>query len=163
MVTYDSGADGHYTSKDDQAKAGLPILHQSKQWVGVANDDVSHGKHVTQLPIPNLPAPATEADTFDDFRHSLLSVGKTCNAGTVSLFTKDEVTVHREEDILIACKGKPILVGTRDTNERCRMPLAQQRRQWQPQPPTNHANVPSDRPTVCMIYQLPNKPSNGCM
>jgi hypothetical protein len=26
MVTYDSGADGHYISKKDQCKAGLPIL-----------------------------------------------------------------------------------------------------------------------------------------
>ncbi len=29
MVTYDSGADGHYISKKDQRKAGLPILQTS--------------------------------------------------------------------------------------------------------------------------------------
>ncbi len=30
MVTYDSSADGHYISGNDRAKAGLPILRQSK-------------------------------------------------------------------------------------------------------------------------------------
>jgi len=29
MITYDSGADGHYISKKDRCKAGLPILSTS--------------------------------------------------------------------------------------------------------------------------------------
>jgi len=29
MVTYDSGADGHYISKKDRCNAGLPILRPS--------------------------------------------------------------------------------------------------------------------------------------
>ena len=29
MVTYDSGADGNYVSKDDRRKAGMPILRKS--------------------------------------------------------------------------------------------------------------------------------------
>ncbi len=33
MVTYDSGADGHYLSKKDQRKAGLPILQPSTRKV----------------------------------------------------------------------------------------------------------------------------------
>eukprot|EP00956_Cyclotella_meneghiniana_P004234 scaffold5184_cov39-Cyclotella_meneghiniana.AAC.3 len=37
MVTYDSGADGHYISEHDRAKAGLPILRRSTKRVGVAN------------------------------------------------------------------------------------------------------------------------------
>jgi hypothetical protein len=31
MVMYDSGADGHYISEQDQAKAGLPILCPSSK------------------------------------------------------------------------------------------------------------------------------------
>jgi hypothetical protein len=37
MLTYDSGADGHYVSKHDQHKASLPILRPSTWQVGVAN------------------------------------------------------------------------------------------------------------------------------
>jgi hypothetical protein len=37
MVAYNSGADGHYLSKKDQRKAGLPILQPLTRKVGVAN------------------------------------------------------------------------------------------------------------------------------
>jgi hypothetical protein len=44
-----------------------------------------------------------------------MSVGKTANNGTVSVFTKDDVNVFKEEDVLITCKGKPILIRVRDS------------------------------------------------
>ena len=37
-----------------------------------------------------------------------MSVGKTANDGTVSVFTKEGVSVFKEEDVLITCKGEPI-------------------------------------------------------
>ena len=117
-VTYDSGADGHYISEQDRKQASLPILRRSTKRVGVANGDVCLGNNVTKLPIPQLDHTATEADTFDDFPNSLMSVGKTSDAGTISIFTKDGVTVHKETDVLITCKGKPILIGARDTNDK---------------------------------------------
>jgi hypothetical protein len=55
-----------------------------------------------------------QADTFHDFSTSLMSVGKTADNGTVSVFTKEGVNVFKEEDILITCKGKPILIGIQD-------------------------------------------------
>jgi hypothetical protein len=51
MVTYDSGASGHYISKKDQRKAGLPILQPSMQKVGVANGGTNKAKYLTQLPF----------------------------------------------------------------------------------------------------------------
>ncbi len=51
MVTYDSGADGHYISEKDRRKAGLPILRTSTRTVGVANGGTSKAKYVTQLPF----------------------------------------------------------------------------------------------------------------
>ncbi len=42
MLTHDSGADGHYISKHDQCKAGLPILRPSTRQVGVANGGTSN-------------------------------------------------------------------------------------------------------------------------
>ncbi len=56
-----------------------------------------------------------QADTFQDFPTSLMSVGKTADNGTVSVFTKEGVSVFKEEDVLITCKGEPILIGVRDS------------------------------------------------
>jgi hypothetical protein len=43
-----------------------------------------------------------QADTFQDFPTSLMSVGKTANNGTVSVFTKEGINVFKEEDMLIS-------------------------------------------------------------
>jgi hypothetical protein len=51
MITYDSGADGHYISKKDRREAGLPILQPSTQKVGVANGGTSNAKYIIQLPF----------------------------------------------------------------------------------------------------------------
>ncbi len=105
MLTYDSGADGNYMGEHDRKQAGLPILRKSTKQVGAANGEVSSGNNVTTLPIPDVDTTLTEADTFDDFPYSLMSVGQTSDAGTVSIFPKDGVTVHKEQDVLITCKG----------------------------------------------------------
>jgi hypothetical protein len=76
MVTYDSGTDGHYISKKVRCKAGLPIIQKSTRWVGMANGGVSQAKFVMQLPFKDLSAKAKQADTFQDFPSSLMSMGK---------------------------------------------------------------------------------------
>ncbi len=68
MLTYDSGANGHYISKHDQCKAGLPILRPSTQQVGIANGGTSNAKYVTQL-FCKLSAQLQQAETFQDFPH----------------------------------------------------------------------------------------------
>ena len=65
MVTYNSGADGHYLSKKDRTKLGLPILRISDKKVGVANGRACNIKYVTALPFPQLSIKAVEADTFE--------------------------------------------------------------------------------------------------
>jgi hypothetical protein len=80
-----------------------------------------------------------QADTFQDFPTSLMSVGKMANDGTVSVFTKDGVNLFKEEDALITCKGEPILIGVRDSHGRYQIPLMQQRGQWQPRRPSKQA------------------------
>jgi hypothetical protein len=77
-----------------------------------------------------------QADTFQDFPTSLMSVGKTADNGTVSVFTKEGINVFKEEDVLITCKGKPILIGVRDSHGQYQIPLMQQRGQWQPRHPS---------------------------
>ncbi len=132
MVTYDSGADKHYISEKDWHQAGLPILRTSSRKVDVTNGGTSKAKYVTQLPFQQLSAQATQADTFQDFPTSLMSMGKTSNNGTVSVFTKEGVNVFKEEDVLITCERKPILNGVRDSHGGYQIPLMQQRGQWQP-------------------------------
>ena len=49
-----------------------------------------------------------------------MSVGNTdCDGdGKVSIFTKKYVKVYKEENLLIACRGKPIIIGRRDERGR---------------------------------------------
>ena len=153
MITYDSGADGHYISESDRVKASLPIICQSTKCVGVANGGVSQAKHVVQLPFQRLSKAANTADTFNNFPNSLLSVGKLADNNTISIFTKDGITVHNEKDVLITCKDKPILIGVRDAQGRYRIPLMQHKGQWQPRKPTKRINAALQQANS--VYDLP--------
>jgi hypothetical protein len=126
MLTYDSGANGHYISKHAQCKAGLPILRPSTWQVGVANGGTNNAKYVTQLPFQKLSAQLRQADTFQGFPTSLMSMGKSSDDGTVSVFMKEGVNIFKEEDVLLTCKGDPILIGIQDNQGQYQIPLMQQ-------------------------------------
>ena len=111
---YDSGADGHYPTEKMRKDAGLSIIWESSKRVEVADGNVNEGKYKVKLPFQGLSPKANSGDTFEQFNDSLLSVGAINDDGNISIFTPDGVTVHKEEDVLITCKGKPILVGVRD-------------------------------------------------
>ena len=59
----------------------MSILRKSTKQVHVANGDTSKAKHVTNLPFPQLSTKAAQADTFEHFPTSLMSVGKTADDG----------------------------------------------------------------------------------
>ncbi len=126
MLTYDSGTNGHYISKHYQCKAGLPILRPSTRRVGVANGGTSYAKFVTQLHFRKLSAQSRQADTFQDFPTSLMSVGKTSHDDTVSVLMKEGVIIFKEEDILIACKQEQILIGIQVNQGQYRILLIKQ-------------------------------------
>ena len=153
-ITYDSGADGHYLNEADRKAARLPILRSSSKQVAVANGHISAATHVSRLPFPGLSKTATKADTFHDFPQSLMSVGKVSDDGTLSIFTKDGVTVHKEEDVLITCKGAPILIGVRDDHGRYRIPLTQHEGTWQPRRPSKRAKQALQQANS--VYDLPS-------
>ena len=78
---------------------------------------------------------------------------------------KKGVTVHKEEDVLITCKGAPILIGKRDERGRYRIPLVQERGQWLPRHPTpktgailreanNVYNLPSIEQAIKWIHAI---------
>ncbi len=92
--------------------------------MAVANGETCKAKFVTHLPFHTLFTSAKQAETFTEFLHSLMSVGKTANDGMISIFTKEGVTVHKEQqDILITCKGKPILIRVRNNHGWYRIPF----------------------------------------
>ena len=84
--------------------------------MNVANGKTCKAKFVTQLPFQTMYTSARTANTFTEFPHSLMSVGKTADNRMISIFTKSGVTVHKEHDVLIRMKGKPILIGVRDNH-----------------------------------------------
>ena len=153
-ITYDSGADGHYLNEADRKAANLPILRLSSKQVAVANGHISTATHESRLPFPGLSKRAAKADTFNDFPQSLMSVGKVSDDGTLSIFTKDGVSVHREEDVLITCKGAPILIGVRDDHGRYRIPLTQHKGTWQPRKPSKRAKQVLQQANS--VYDLPS-------
>jgi hypothetical protein len=109
---------------------------------------------VTKITFQHLSDQVAEADTFDDFPSSLLSVGKTSDGGNISIFMKKDVTVHKEEDVLITCKSAPILIGKRDERGRYRISLVQEQCQWSPCHPT-----PTTREALQQansVYDLPS-------
>jgi hypothetical protein len=154
MITYNSGADGHYISEKDREAARLPILRPSTKRVMVANGEKSKSQHVTSLPFPSLSLIARQADTFKEFPTSLMGIGKTADDGKISIFTKDGVIVHDEKDVLITCKNKPLFIGVRDKHGRYRIPLVQRRGQWQPRHPSKKARHALNQ--AKSVYDLPS-------
>eukprot|EP00956_Cyclotella_meneghiniana_P020709 scaffold36896_cov36-Cyclotella_meneghiniana.AAC.1 len=154
MASLDSGADNHYISEEDRKKLGLPILKKSSRRVGVANGGTSKGVNVTQLPFEKLSAKAVKADTFNDFPDSLISVGQLADDETGSIFSKEGVSVHKEEDVLITVKNEPLLIGVRDEQGRYRIPLQQHKGQWKPRHASKKARQTLRKANS--VYDLPS-------
>jgi hypothetical protein len=163
LITYDSGADRHYLNKQDSIDAGLPILRKSSKRVGVANGGTSKADNVTALPFDHFSPQAHQADTFTDFPQSLMSVGKVSDDGIVSIFTKEGVTVHKEEDVLITCKGDSPFslacvrstagIASHSHNTKASGSLASQ---------PNGLKLSFNKPTASTTYQVPSRQSSGC-
>jgi hypothetical protein len=67
---------------------------------------------------------------------------------------KDGVTVHHEEDVLITCKGDPILIGVRDEHDQYRIPLTQHKGNWKPRTPSKRARQVLQQANS--VYDLPS-------
>ena len=61
-----------------------------------------------------------------------MSVGKTSDDGNVYIFTDEKGQFYKEADVLITCRGKPILIVKRDERGRYHIPLMQTRGLWNP-------------------------------
>ena len=104
------------------------MIQNSTKRVLVADDHVINGTEKVELPFEELSTNTRTGDTFKQFRESLMSVGKVNDDGNISIFTKDNVKVYKEEDVLITCKGQPILNGVRTKGSQYRIPLDQRQK-----------------------------------
>ena len=132
LILFDSSAHGHYFSKMDRIAANLPILRASTKYAGVANGSTSKVLHISHFPFKQMSTKATTADSFPDFTQSLMIVDKTCDDGTISIFTCDGVTLNKEQDVLITCKGEPILIRVCYEQGRYHISLIQTIGHWHP-------------------------------
>ena len=127
----------------------------SDKKVGVANGGAYNGKYVTSLTFPQLSSKSAEVETFKEFPTSLMSMVKTADDGNVSIFTKDGVTVYKEENVLITCLKNTIIIGERDERDRYQILLTKNHRQWQPRSPTKEARKKIQKSHS--VYYLPSK------
>jgi hypothetical protein len=67
MVTYDSGADGHYISEKDRKKVGLPILRISAKKVSVVNGSTC------SMPLRSLSHNSPQRQRQQRPTHSMIS------------------------------------------------------------------------------------------
>ena len=82
-------------------------------------------------------------------------MGKADDYGNVSIFTKDGVTIYKEEDVLITYQKKPILICKRDERGRYRIPLTQDHGKLQPRKPAKAAR--RQLQMAHSVYNLPYK------
>ena len=85
-------------------------MRVSDNKVGVTNGGACNVKYFTKLPFPHLYNKAAESDTLEEFLTSLMSFGKISNDGNLSIFTKEGVTVYKEDNALLTHQRKPILI-----------------------------------------------------
>ena len=97
------------------------------------------------MPFPQLSPKAAEADTFKEFKTSLMSVGKTADDGNISVFTKEDVKVYKEKHVLITSH----LYSSVENGNR-RNQLSDQR------------NI-SSKPTAYATYHPQKRQSSRCM
>eukprot|EP00804_Cyclotella_cryptica_P013008 CCRYP_002333-RA/>CCRYP_002333-RA protein AED:0.42 eAED:0.42 QI:0/-1/0/1/-1/1/1/0/258 len=141
MITYDSGADGHYLSEADRHTAKLPILRPSTKRVGVANGSTSMGKHATTLPFPLLSPTAAAADSFDDFPTSLMAWAKPPTTAPSPSSLKMESRSIKNRTCSSPATVNRFSLESVMNRAATALPLVQHRGQWQPRIPSKKARA----------------------
>ena len=90
-----------------------------------------------------------------------MSVGNTSDDGNVSISIDEKVQVYKKADVLITCRGKPILIGKRDKRGRYRIPLMQTQDNCNRGNKAKNPRSFSKRPTASTTFPQQKKQSNG--
>lgn len=81
-------------------------------------------------------------------------VRKMNNNSILSIFISDRVTANKEDNALVTCKGKQILVRIQDNSARYRIPLVQQQDTWKPCRPSKQGTKTLQQANS--VYDLPS-------
>jgi hypothetical protein len=110
--------------------------------VRLPNGTTIFSTHTALLDMPQLPLAAQQAYIFPDLSNSaLLSIGQFCDNGYTARFTNDDVTIERNNTI--------VLKGTRDPNGLWNLSLNDQ----SPSTPASHELTHAAN----NVYELQNK------
>eukprot|EP00956_Cyclotella_meneghiniana_P027485 scaffold61634_cov36-Cyclotella_meneghiniana.AAC.2 len=90
----------------------------------------------------------------ESMSHSCRSKRQLADDETVSIFSKEGVSVHKEEDVLITVKNEPILIRVRDEQGRYCIPLQQHKGQWKPRHASKKARQTLRK--AVSVYDLPS-------
>jgi hypothetical protein len=72
--------------------------------VSLPNGALIRSSHTGTLPVPGLPPSACRAHVFPSLQsHSLLSIGQLCDHGCKAVFTHNDVTITRDNLVMLTC------------------------------------------------------------
>ena len=107
LLKADTDASGHYIASKDMNKAGIVNLKESTQpkLVQLPNEEVIKSSHESNLNIPNISSDASKATVFLGITSSsLLSIGKLCDDECTVIFTKKEMKVVKDDNVILEGK-----------------------------------------------------------
>ena len=104
MALVDSGATSHYVTESAPVynKCATTPIH-----VGLPDGSSLQATRKAKLPFANLPEAAQDAYIVDNMQKNLISIGKLCNAGCTAIFTKNDVKIRINNDIVLQGNRNP--------------------------------------------------------
>ena len=112
LLKADTGASAHYLAAKDMHKAGISNLKRTitPKLVQLPTLDIMKSTHDSTLNIPRVSVPAKSATIYPKITgSSLLSIGQLCDDNCTAVFTKTDMKVIKEKNV--------ILKGTRNKDD----------------------------------------------
>ena len=107
LMKADTGASGHYIAAKDSHKSGIKNLRKTKnpKLVQLPNEDLIQSTHELNLDIPHVSPQSTYAIVFPGITSSsLLSIGKLCDDDCTAIFTKKDMKLVKNKNIILEGK-----------------------------------------------------------
>ena len=107
LMKADTGASGHYVASKDKHKIGIKNLRRTTtpKVVLLPNQETIQSTHDSELVIPIVSHQSKSATIFPNLTNaSLLSIGKLCDDDCTAIFTKEDMKVMKEKEIVLEGK-----------------------------------------------------------
>ena len=107
LMKADTGASGHYIGAKDTHKFGIKNLlkTRSPKLVQLLNEELIESTHELNLAIPKVSPSSTQATVFPKITNSsLLSIGKLCDDNCIAIFSKNDMKIVKDKDLILTGK-----------------------------------------------------------